>query len=278
MGGGAEHDAAATRFVEGANGGDIVILRASGSLTSYPDYFTLTLTASPAPASAVTVLTLAPALADDPAVQCWILQAEAVWLAGGDQWHYLVLWPQAVHSALSALNARGGAIGGTSAGAVALGEAAFDARHGSVTSAEALADPLRQEVALSYPAFAASELYGTLVDSHFMDRGREGRLLVFLARFLTEKSRSEVIGVGLDEEMALVIDGRSARVYGPAGRSAWLYRVTGPVGVAVGEPLDLSGIQRVRLEDGAELSWPPDFGFLPFVEMTVVDGVVGVGQ
>jgi cyanophycinase-like exopeptidase len=217
-------------------------------------------------------------LANDPAVLCWIGQAEAIWLAGGDQSHYLVLWPQTVHSGLAALNSRGGAIGGTSAGAVSLGEAAFNARNGTVTSPEALADPLNPDVSLSYPAFAAPELQGTMVDSHFMDRGREGRLLAFLARFLTEQSRSEVVGVGLDEGVALVIEGGSATVYAPAGQSAWLYRVTGPVALEEGEPLGLSGIRRVRLDDGTELSWPPDFGSLPFVQMEVVDGVVGVIQ
>jgi hypothetical protein len=275
MGGGSEHDQAATRFVEGAGGGDIVILRASGSLTSYPDYFTSTLSASPAPASAVTVLTLAPALANDPSVLCWIGQAEAIWLAGGNQWHYLVLWPQVLHSGLSALNTRGGAIGGTSAGAVSLGEAAFDARHGTVTSAEALANPLREEVSLSYPAFAAPELEGTIVDSHFMDRGREGRLLVFLARFMTEEGRPEVMGVGLDEGVALVIEAGFGTVHAPPGQAAWLYWVVGPAELSEGEPLDLPGIRRVRLDDGAELAWPPDFESLAYTELAVVDGVVG---
>ena len=80
--------------------------------------------------------------------------------------------------ALVAATGRGVAIGGTSAGAVSLGEAAFDALEGSVTSEEALADPLRSEVSPSYPIWSQPELARSYVDSHFMDRGREGRLLV----------------------------------------------------------------------------------------------------
>jgi len=278
MGGGGEHDDASTRFVEGAAGGDIVILRASGSLTSYPDYFTYSLSPSAAPSSAVTVLTTVPVSADDPAVLCWVGGAEAIWLAGGNQWNYLGLWPPDLHSALDQLNARGGALGGTSAGAVSLGEAAFDARFGTVTSPEALADPLRQEVSLSYPSFAAPELHGVLVDSHFSDRGREGRLLAFLARFLSERSRSEVVGIGLDEGVAMVIQEGLFRVFAPEGQSAWLYRVTGPYQLEAGTPLELSGIYRVRMDHGVEGSWPLDFDSLVPVELQVQGGVVAILQ
>jgi beta-aspartyl-peptidase (threonine type) len=278
MGGGAEHDDAATRFAEGAAGGDIVILRASGSLTSYPEYFTLALSPIPAPASVVTVLTSDPMAADDPAVLCWVDMAEAIWLAGGNQWNYLGLWPSELHSALRQVAFRGGAVGGTSAGAVSLGEAAFDAQHGTVTSPEALADPFRPEVSLSYPTFAAPELYGTLVDSHFTDREREGRLLAFLARFLSEKGRSEVSGIGLDEGVALVIQGNGFRVYAPEGKWAWIYRVTGPAELSPGEPLGLSGILRARLGDGVEGPWPLQFGFFEGQELQVVGGIVSLVQ
>ena len=93
MGGGSESDEAATLFVEGAAGGDIVILRASGSLTSYPNYFMTSLSPAVPPASAVTVLTGNPGAGGDPAALCWLEGAEAVWLAGGSQWDYLGGWP-----------------------------------------------------------------------------------------------------------------------------------------------------------------------------------------
>ncbi len=208
------------------------------SLTSYPDYFLTSLSPSPRPASAVTLLTSVPGAGHDPAVLCWVSGAEAIWLAGGDQWDYLGLWPPRLHQALGQLNARGGAIGGTSAG-------------------------------------AASELHGALVDSHFSDRGREGRLLGFLARFLSEKNRTEVLGIGLDEGVALVIEGGGYRVYAPAGQFAWFYRVTGPSRLENGVPLDLSGIQRVRSDAGTEGPWPPDFGTLQTSQLQVRGGVVG---
>jgi hypothetical protein len=278
MGGGSEHDLAATRFVEGAAGGDILILRTSGSLTSYPDYFTSTLSPSIAPSSAVTVLTTTPANGDDLAVSCWLNGAEAVWLAGGDQWDYLGGWPASLHARLSQLHGGGAAIGGTSAGAASFGEAAFDARFGTVTSEEALANPMHQDVSLSYPVFSAPELAGALVDSHFSDRGREGRLLAFLARFLAEKARTEVVGIGLDQGVAVAIESGTFRVFAPPEQAAWLYRVTGPAALEPGVPLELSGIQRARLDDGSEGSWPVDFGAFSTVELRVQAGVIEIVQ
>jgi cyanophycinase-like exopeptidase len=276
MGGGPEDDTAARRFVDGASGGDVVILRASGSLTSYPDYFGgAALGADPAPNSVETVRTSSPFAAGQPAVLCRLADAEAVWLAGGDQSDYLEGWPRSVHRALVEAGARGVAVGGTSAGAVSLGEAAFDASRGTVTSDRALADPLAPEVSLSYPEFALPELEGVYVDSHFTERDREGRLLVFLARFLAEKDRPAVVGVGLDEGMALVVEGGRFAVHGPPGGRVWIYRAEGPATLEPATPLELFGIRRVGLAEGEEGPWPLSFDAYTFRRLVVEEGVVG---
>ncbi len=277
MGGSSEDDTAARRFVEAANGGDVLILRATGSLTSYPSYFRNGLAPSPAPNSVETVKTTDPGAAAQAAVFCRIANAEAIWLAGGNQSDYLLGWPPAVHSALVAARDRGVAIGGTSAGAVSLGEAAFDAAEGSVTSAEALVNPMRADVSLSYPTWAQPELSGVYVDSHFMDRDREGRLLAFLARFLHDRGHTRVLGIGLDERAALVIEAGTWTVRAPAGKAAWIYEATGPSSVPGAEPLDLAGVRRVELSGGSTGAWPVDVGALAPIPLEVVDGVVGGG-
>jgi len=198
-------------------------------------------------------------------------------LAGGDQWDYLGRWHEDLHTAVFRLTTRGGAVGGTSAGAVSLGEAAFDAEIGSVSSEEALADPFRAEVTISYPSFFQPELRGVLVDSHFSERDREGRLLAFLARFLFEKQPAQVVGVGLDEGMALVVEAGSFRVFGPEGSAVWAYRVPGPGFLQVGEPLELPSVQRVRLSPGEQGTWPLDFDELPAEELQVQGGVIRPG-
>lgn len=280
MGGGAEDDSAAKLFVEGANGGDVVILRAEGSLTSYPSYFLSTLAPSPRPASVVTIRIDQPEAATHPAVGCRLSRAEAIWLAGGDQWDYLGLWPAGFRIFLGSLGAGVRSVGGTSAGSMVQGEAAFDARLGSITSAQALADPLRPEVSLSYHRlFFHPELSGVLVDTHFSERQREGRLLVFLARFLDYIGRPEVVGVGLDEGTALVVEGWRWRAYGPAGKGIWLYRVRGPATLRPGSPLELSGIERAIVSPGQEGNWPVAHMQASWTRLRVVEGrveVVGV--
>ncbi len=275
MGGGPEDDQASTLFAEAAAGGDLLVLRATGSTTSYPDYFTYLLSPSPAPASVLTVRTDIPSAGGHESVLCRLGRAETVWLAGGDQWDYLGGWPQPLHRALATFASGGGAVGGTSAGAVSLGEAAFDAREGTVTSEEALAAPLSAPVSLSYPSFALPELGGMLVDSHFMERDREGRLLVFLARFLEEMQREEVLGVGLDEEVALVLEAGAYRVFGPQGSGIWLYRVRGPASLVSGQPLSLEGIRRYRLYPGDTGPWPPSLDQMSGAQLRVQEGVVG---
>ncbi len=277
MGGAAEDDTAARAFVEAAAGGDVLVLRASGSLTSYPDYFTSTLSPDPAPNSVLTVSTTTPASGGHPGVLCLVGQAEAVWLAGGDQWNYLGLWPPELRAALTDVAERGGVVGGTSAGAMSLGHAAFDAREGTVSSADALSDPLGSAVSVSYPVFSQPELMGALVDTHFSERGREGRLLAFLARFAADQDLVGVLGIGLDEGVAFVIEGGAFTVRTEGAGSAWLYRLEAVPQLRTGEPLNLDAVLRIRLPSDEGGDWPPDMATPPVDTLHVADGVVGEG-
>lgn len=252
MGGGSEDDAAAREFVTGAQGGDVLVLRASGSVDSYTAYFGTELAAQPAPASVTTLRLETTAASLHPAVLCRRDAAEALWLAGGDQWDYLGLWD--VQLAQHAANANR-AVGGTSAGAMVLGAYAFTAQYGSVTSPEALADPTGMLVAVAPSAWAQPELGNVVVDTHFTQRGREGRLLAFTAHLL-DSGVTTAWGLGLDEDTALTIVDGTATV-GGAG-DVWLYRVTGPVTAwMAGVPLGLDGITRTRLAPGTSIPWPP---------------------
>ena len=275
MGGSVEVEAAAQRFVESAGGADVLVLRASGSTSSYNAYFMSDLPSEPAPASVTTLRIDDPARSSSTAVLCLVNGAEAVWLAGGDQWDYVGGWSDPLHEALTELESRQVTIGGTSAGAVVLGEAAFDAAQGSVTSAEALSNPLRADVSVSLSPLAQPELAGWIVDSHFSERDREGRLLAFLARMLPLTGRDTVYGLGLDERAALVIEGGAYQTMTVTGRSVWLYRVTGPVPLTAGAPLDLPAALRVELRSGDAGAWPHSFEGADTVRVTA--GVIENG-
>ncbi len=278
MGGGSEDDEASKLFLEATNGGDIVILRASGSLTSYPNYFMSTLSPQIPPNSALTVLTSSPQQASDPAVRCWLNRAEGVWFAGGNQWNYLGEWPAQFQLFLNSLAEKNISVGGTSAGAVSLGEAAFDAENGTITSAGALADPLGNKVSISYPTFYQSELHNTIIDSHFSEREREGRLLVFLARFKQEQNRSTVLGVGLDEGAAIVISEGQFEIFAPMGKHVWIYEVSGTISLTSGSPLNLANIFRVKLSDQTQGIWPIQIQSMDYEELVVIDGSVSIKQ
>lgn len=275
MGGGAEVDAAARQFVTAAAGGDVLVLRASGSVDSYTVYFGSELGCNPAPASTTTLRTDDVTAAADPAVSCRVAQAEAIWLAGGDQWDYLGRWPSLLQQALAVAGARS-AFGGTSAGAMALGEYAFDAEQGTVDSADALAQPLASAVSVQRSPLGQAELARTVVDTHFTQRDREGRLLVFAARALVALATSPVVAVGLDESAALVIEGGAFAVLSDGGAAVWIYRVAGPAQLAAGAPLGLAGVQRVQLSSGDGGAWPIDFAAWPLTDMEVVAGVIQV--
>jgi cyanophycinase-like exopeptidase len=290
MGGGVEVDRAAARFVDGAEGGDVLVLRASGSTSSYTGYFAGSsgeLTgAITRPAHAVATLRIddAEAGADD-AVLCRVRRADAVWLAGGDQSAYLLAWPASLRQALADAVARGAAVGGTSAGAMSWSAFAFTARDGGVTSTTALATPRDPVVNVGRSPFAA--LPAALVDTHFQARDREGRLLVFLAHVASgglagDDGDPGVIGVGLDEQTALVVDvaAGTAAVADDDGGAVWLYAVD-DVTLDDG-PLDIGRVQRLALNDGDRTGWPPALrdaggGALPGVDvLRVVDGGVQV--
>lgn len=256
MGGSREVDEASREFVASAVGGDLLILRASGSVTSYPDYFVDDLQPDPSPASVVTVKTDPASAGSAASVACRVTRAEAIWLAGGNQWNYLGGWPASLHDSLAAATSRGVSFGGTSAGSMSLGEWAFDARNGTVSSATALAEPTHLDVSVSLSDFPQPELAGMLVDTHFMERDREGRLLAFLAR--AGSDGDQVTGVGIDERTAVVIrDGRFRVLSG--GGSIWLYHLDGLVIAEQGKPLSVEEVLRMQLPDGSDGAWPPEW-------------------
>ncbi|MEX0894089.1 MAG: hypothetical protein WEB88_18105 [Gemmatimonadota bacterium] len=273
MGGSSEVEAAARAFVEAAAGGDVLTLRSSGRTGSYNGYFHGSLDAEPAPRSAATIRLDTASSGSHPAVLCRVAGVEGIWLAGGNQWNYLGDWPTELHAALAVATGRGVPIGGTSAGAMSLGEAAFDAREGGVGSDSALANSLASDVSVSASPLAQPELAGWLVDSHFHERNREGRLLAFLARARQVLGRDTVFGLGLDERASVVIQDSRYTVHAAEDRGAWFYRVTGPAVLEAGRPLGLEGIERFRLEDGASGAWPAAFDG-PVERRRVVGGVV----
>lgn len=209
-GGGGSVDEAYRWLLEHSGGGDIVILRASGS-----DAFHAYLGGLARVDSIETLLFRSREASADPFVLAALERADAIFLAGGDQWNYVRFWKDSpVEDAIHRAVQRGVPIGGSSAGLAVLGEYAFSAEHGTVTSAVALADPKDRKVTIASGFLELPQLGCLITDSHFARRDRMGRLLVFLGRIRAESACREVRGLGIDEKTYVLLeaDGKASVV------------------------------------------------------------------
>jgi cyanophycinase-like exopeptidase len=216
MGGASENDNASQWFLERANGGDIVVLRASGS-DGYNDYFYSDLGVNVNSVETLKILNLAGAT--DPYVLDKVANAEAIWFAGGDQYDYVSYFKDnEMEDLLNAhVNEKGGVIGGTSAGMAILGGHYFDAQNGTVTSALAISDPYHNKVSIGHRDFLdIPYLKNVITDTHYDDPDRRGRHTVFMARIIADSEDPiRPIGLACEEYTAICIDNEgAARVYG----------------------------------------------------------------
>lgn len=214
MGGATEDDEAMKWFLSRANGGDILVLRASGS-NGYNDYLYSSLGIRVN--SVETIVMKNAAASNEPYVHQRIMQAEAIWFAGGDQWDYVSYWR---HTPIDSLinyqiHHRNIVIGGTSAGMAILGGYYFTAKNGTVTSSEALSNPYNPKVTIDSAAFIQNDfLSDVITDTHYDNPNRKGRHVVFLARILTDYGVAAK-GIACEEYTAVCIDTSGlAHVYG----------------------------------------------------------------
>ena len=214
MGGSSEDDNAMKWFLSRANGGDVLVLRASGS-DGYNKYMysDLGITVN----SVETIVCLNSASAQESYIQEKIKNAEAIWFAGGDQYDYISYWQ---HTAIDSLirqgiKERGVVVGGTSAGMAIMGGYMYSGQKGSVTSDVALGNPYNSKVTIESGRFLENKfLEEVITDTHYDNPDRRGRQVTFLARIL-EDSGVRAKGIACDEYTAVCVDTSGiARVYG----------------------------------------------------------------
>ncbi|MEO9532158.1 MAG: T9SS type A sorting domain-containing protein [Crocinitomicaceae bacterium] len=214
MGGASEQDDAMIWFLERANGGDVLVLRASGS-DGYNDYmFTdLGVTLN----SVETIVCNSAAASDEAYVQQAVQEAEAIWFAGGDQWDYISYWREtAIDTLINENLANGGlVIGGTSAGMAIQGGYYFSAENGTVTSAQALSNPYQNNITVDNTPFLNNPILADVItDTHYDNPDRKGRHVTFMARMI-ESSPFFAKGIACNEYVAVCIDENGiAKVYG----------------------------------------------------------------
>jgi len=214
MGGASEDDNAMKWFLQRADGGDILVLRATGS-DGYNDYLYQDLGI---PVNSVETIVCHNVNASfDNYLINKINQAEAVWFAGGNQWTYVSYWRNTpIDSAINqAIQQRNIVIGGTSAGMAIQGEYYFSAQNGTITSSAALSNPFSNELTIDSASFINNQyLSNTITDTHFDNPDRKGRLMTFLARIKTDYGVFAK-AIACDGYTAVCIDTNGiARVFG----------------------------------------------------------------
>jgi len=212
MGGGKDVDAAFRWMIGKSGGGDFVVIRFDGT-DAYNSYIYKMGGVN----SVETVFIANSTDANNPVIADKIKNAEALFIAGGDQSNYVKIWKDTpIETAINYLvNTKKVPVGGTSAGCAILGSSYYSALFASVTSDQAMLDPYNSDITLGHNDFIkAPYLQNTITDQHFTQRGREGRLVTFMARMLAEGVKIPH-GIAVDEQTAACIDQNGiTRVFG----------------------------------------------------------------
>lgn len=222
MGGGVKAPEALRWFADKAGFGDLVILSARDHEDELdnPESTTNAFGRLGCLRSVTTLIVDSRDKADDPFVEARLRRASGIFLPGGDQTACLRLWAstRAAVALQDRIEARDLPIGGSSAGMHCLGRLVHAPEGtGSVRSSDALQDPYlvpvdeSQEAGITFQdAFLnIPYLEHVLTDTHWSERDRMGRSVVFLARILQDGLRSlaETRLIACDEGVAVCVDG-----------------------------------------------------------------------
>jgi len=257
MGGGADVDAAFTWMINKSGGGDFVVIRATGT-NAYNNYIYGLGSAN----SVETFLINSIMLANDSAIVQTIRKAEAVFFAGGDQNDYITYYKgTALGSALDYLaNVKHVPVGGTSAGMAIQGYVYYDGVT-NVLSDEVLLNPYLSGNGIHYNDFLHNPfLQKTICETHFNTKGgttsngitgRQGRLMTFLSRMITDSSMVDVKGIACNEKTAVCIDENGIAMVVGLGKAYFLRQwCAAPETCSQGQPLTWSNGAKVYVIAG----------------------------
>jgi len=168
------------------------------------------------PASLTLLHTEDPEVADREAFVAPLRQATGIWFDGGRQWRLVDAYGGTLaEREFRAVLDRGGVIGGTSAGATIQGS--FLARGDSAANTVMLGDHQR----------GFGYLKNVAIDQHVVARGRQLDMLEILndpsKKMKPEHDRSSLLGLGVDEGTAMVVQGDRFKVIGSPGGSVLVY-------------------------------------------------------
>lgn len=275
IGGGKDLDSAFVWLCERSGGGDFLVLRASGT-DAYNPYVQGLCHEN----SVATLLIPNRAAALDPAVRRKIAEASAIFISGGDQAKYVNYWQGTpVQRAINDAIRRDVPVGGTSAGLAVQGEFMYSAQNdppddSNLTSAMALANPYIPRVTIVRNFLRIPPLRDTITDSHFANRNRMGRLLVFLARILQSGKVKTIHAIAIDQHTAVLLNPDGKAVVQGTGAAYFLASSKRAEVCRPEVPLTFVGVSVHKLKDGDRFDTASWTGAGTQYQLSVQDGVV----
>jgi len=198
VGGGPTPSGALRRFVEASGGRPILVVpTAKSDAPGWPDP-TLELFQKFGAADVRALHARTVTEADSEAFAAAIDAAGGLWFGGGRQWRLVDRYADTrAHEAMRRLLARGGVIGGSSAGATICGD--YLVRGNPLGPEQMMCEGYERGLAF---------LPGTAIDQHVTQRNRFADMEALKARY------PQLLGIGLDEATALVVHGDALEVIG----------------------------------------------------------------
>ncbi len=200
IGGGLRDKKIVERIIALAGGRDapLVLIPTAGGSAHYDQYWQGQRPFRETGATDITVLhTYDPKVADTDEFVAPLRRARGVYLGGGRQWRLADAYLNTqTHTEMVALLGRGGVISGSSAGASIMGS--FLVRGDTATNTVMMGDHVE--------GFGLLKNVG--VDQHLLMRNRQFDLVEVI------EAHPELLGIGIDENTAIVVDGDQFEVIG----------------------------------------------------------------
>ncbi len=210
----------------GTRAGNLLILKASGA-RDYSDLFY-----AHSKLGSIREILVPPCATrgDVDRMAAYVRRADAVLFAGGDQANYVAWKGSGLIAAVRGVYARGGIVGGGSAGLAIQGAVVFDSVAADkvlrddqdVASPDAVKNPYERAISFTTHFFSWPPLASSITDTHFAQRNRFGRLAAFMARALQDRlvRGDRIYGVAVDEGAALLVDARGVATLVKRAREA----------------------------------------------------------
>jgi len=218
--------------------------------------------------------------ANNPARIGGVENADAIFIKGGDQGEYFDKWNASLLEThiRTVVQMRGGAIGGTSAGAMS--QAQYCLCGGAdLISADVLSDaktPYLDDVSQPGTSGIKADFLGFVpgvyIETHYTQRARMARMIGVLARAADDFANHALVGIGLEQKTGVVIQNGVAEVIG-VGEVAFIKESDQSVlRRDAGRPLYYTHLSLDRLTEG----WKFDLAARAPITSELPPGVVAV--